>query len=229
MALVVHRSMSTKNTYDGDYHDNSTNLPPWETAQAAQVPYMDGTSPALSNAEREALPSLWATRTNGTNITHHMDNPSTRYARGRKQTSFDSSGHGNPWGVKTPLTAPPPPEPYHTPIYIPPAPKSEPHPPAFVMRAPPTPPDSVSTTTASTFDSPPSQHAVAALPGTMAARNTQTRTPTRSRALPSVTESRKKRSRIRRWRLAFKEMFTYHPVDDSQFERIEDRHWTEEY
>ena len=32
----------------------------------------------------------------------------------------------------------------------------------------------------------------------------------------------------RRWKLVFKDMFTRDPVDDSQFETIEDRHWTDE-
>lgn len=192
----------------------------------AQVPYMDSTSESLSSAEREALPSLWAARSNI--VTHPKVGMDTSHRNAAHTSPRASEECSHAWGVKTPLTAPPPPV-YETPIYIPPGPKSEPCPPSFV-KAPPTPPDSESwsCTTTSTFGSPQLKQSPGTLPGTMSSGHAQSHTPTRTSNGPSGRDARRRLSRMQRWKSAFKDMLTHRPVDDSNFEHIEARHWTDE-
>ena len=220
--IIMDRSTTANNDYDS--------IPPWEKGHIAQVPYLDASSPSLSNAEREALPSLWAASTNTTTTPPHprLDTNTKTTSRTVHRSVASSDNQSNSWGVKTPLTAPPPPVPYETPVYIPPGPKSEPHPPTFV-KAPPTPPDSESWSykTDSTTGSPKSNKEIEVLPGTMSARNTEPRAH-RTRTASSTRQSRKRATRMQRWRSAFKDLFTHHLVDETDFERIEDRHWTEE-
>ena len=224
--------------YDSSFYVDSTPLPPWEKDDINQVPYMDGASPSLSNAEREALPSLWATRTSTVSGTRPALHADTSHSSGSCYYSPGSpESYSSPWKVKTPLTAPPiPVSRYETPIYVPPGPKSAPNPPCFV-KAPPTPPDSLarSSTTTSSYSSPRPKQTTTAMPGTMSSRNARDRTPSRTRTGSSsrepYTRKHDKRGRMpfgRRWKLVFKDMFTRDPVDDSQFETIEDRHWTDE-
>ena len=213
-----------------DTYHNITTVPPWEKEDIAQVPYMDSSSPSLSDAEREALPALWAARTNTAAPARPRADTESKSATSTNYGSLPfSEERRNPWGLTTPLTAPPPPRPYETPVYIPPGTKSAPNPPSFA-KPPPTPPDSESWsyTTGSTSGSPQSKQGTTALPGTMSSRNTQAKA---HQPRPSVTrsETRKRQTRLQRWKSAFKEIFTHHSVDESQFERIQERHWTDDY
>jgi hypothetical protein len=174
------------------------------------------------------LPSLWAVQTNNKSANRPRIDTHTRYASNSSQRYGHSDECSNPWGVKTPLTAPPPPRPYDTPVYIPPGPKSTPYPPTFV-KPPPTPPDSDvgSCTTTSTTGSPKTKQEVSTLP-TIAAGVEPDRT-CRTKAPSSTQESRKRGNRLQRWKYALKEMFTHQPVDESEFEHISaQRHWTDE-
>lgn len=207
------------------YHDSKTYVAPWERENIAQVPYVDSSAPSLSSAERDGLPALWATRSN----TISSKRPRIEaHTKGTSNSSYSTSTFAEGTGqVTTPRTAPPSRMPYETPVFIPRAPLSEPHPPSFV-KAPPTPPDSEtwSDTTASTSASPQSRQTIDPVPRTLASRtmSAEKRTQTRDRSC----HSRKDPTKMKRLRLAFKELFTHHSVDESHYERIESRHWTDE-
>ena len=221
-------SRRTNSNDDYDPCSGMNTLPPWEKGNIAQVPYLDATSASLSNAEREALPSLWAVQTNNKVASRPRIETHTRYVSSSSQRNGYSDEYSNPWGVKTPLTAPPPPRPVNTPVHIPPAPKSTPCPPSWV-KPPPTPPDSDfgSCTTTSSTGSPHSKQGVNPLPTITA--NVESDRPSRKRAPTSTQESRKRGNRLQRWKLALKEMFTHQPVDESEFEHISAQgHWTDE-
>ena len=226
---LLNDNMGPSNTEPG-CHLRSTSLPPWEKENIAQVPYMDSTSPSLSSTEREALPELWAAHTN---ITSQPRPKVDRDARSTNNSTYRSVAYpherGNPWGVITPVTAPPPPRPYETPIYIPPGPKTAPNPPAFV-RAPPTPPDSESSSSKSESmaGSPETKTGMAVLPGTMSSRKATDRVQ-HGRPTAFYEDVRRQPTRLQRWKSAFKDVFTNRSVDESQFERITERHWTDEY
>ncbi|KAK5007947.1 hypothetical protein LTR28_004636 [Elasticomyces elasticus] len=117
----------------------SSTLPPWELPSLPQVPYLDRSSAPLSDAERRALPSLWATR-------------------------------------------------------------------------------------------------VKAMPGTMSSRTSRKRSDGRNRTR-SISKERRRRKAVpeletaplaSRMKTAFKDMFKKDPIDESRFERIESRHWTDD-
>lgn len=212
--------------------NESESLPPWEQRNVAQVPYMTPDSPPLSQAEQQALPSLWATRENG--------------IHGRSKSYSSQHGHEDAHyqhGVRTPLTAPPtktspPPMPYEA-VRIPPAPRSAPHLPAY-SRGPPSPPDSARLSLGSTSKSASPGHSprlgshgskptITAMPGTMSARE-KSRSPHRISASEDqrATEEQEHISISKRFRLVLRDMFKRTPVDESNFERIEGRHWADD-
>lgn len=62
------------------------------------------------------------------------------------------------------------------------------------------------------------------LPGTMSARNARSKASARQ---PSPRRKTKP-TKAGTWKVVFRTIFAKNPVDESQFERIEDRHWTDE-
>ena len=213
-------------------HDSDLSLPPWERANVVQVPYFDSASPSLSNAERDALPSLWAVQTSHPPKARPNFDSHTRYGSNSSQRRGPSEDCINSWGVKTPLTAPFPPRPYESPVYIPPAPKSTPNPPTFT-RPPPTPPDSDNTdlesfrTTSTSESSRPAKREVKPLP--QIPTYVQPIRSCHPQKASSARQSRKPGSRLQRWKSAFKEMFAREPEDESDLVHISAQgHWTDE-
>lgn len=162
-----------------------------------------------------------------------------------------------PIEVDVPRTAPPLGASSRTPVYLPPAPKSTQHPPTFVVTPGylPTPKTAqgvptfvktpapcsdkssqTSTVTTSASGSPESEKVVTSLPGTMSSRNAREREReppylrprARDRRVSSKKPLPRKPTLARRWRAIFRDIFSHHPVDESQLQRIEDRHWTDE-
>jgi hypothetical protein len=206
-------------------------VPPWERRDLKQVPFVESSSPVLSNSELRALPDLWAVRSTNVNQREHERHPSLTGHRGFRDEGYDVPRTALPLQASS--------TPYETPVYIPPAPKTAPPLPKYVQSvqaAPPTPPESISKSSdaSSAAVSPPAAHAVlTALPGTMSSRD---RKEARSRTRGSHhTRSESKHSKAEsvsfgsRFKAAFKDMFKRNPIDETQFERIEDRHWTDEY
>lgn len=203
-----HGSVSSVNSAPS--RDTLKQRPPWEVPALPQVPYMAASAQPLSTPERQALPSLWATRTSNASSLRPVHEPGPLAPTSPKESLWLPSGYNTP-------------------------------------RRPPTPPS----TRGSTFRSesapavpayersytPPSserKRPVVALPGTMSSRSVPSQSPARSRDASSTRkQSRRCRQRedtvplSRRLRTAMKDLFRKDPVDENQFERIEDRHWTE--
>lgn len=183
-------------------------LPPWEVPALPQVPYMVSSAQPLSAPEKEALPSLWATRTS---------NAST--LRPQRDLVLPNSPKGSPWissGYNTPRRPPTPPSSGSSAFRS----ESAPAVPAYER----------------SYSPPSSEHKrpVMALPGTMSSRSVPAQSPARSREVSSSRKQSKRGKRRedvvplgRRLRTAMKDLFRKDPVDESQFERIDDRHWTE--
>ncbi|KAF2164573.1 hypothetical protein M409DRAFT_56407 [Zasmidium cellare ATCC 36951] len=225
------RSMtsSPNSRRQGSQPSAPSSLPPWEQRSVAQVPYMAPDSPPLTQTEQQAPPSLWATRQNGLHgrsksYTGHPDQDDRHYQH----------------GVKTPLTAPPtktspPPIPYEV-DRIASGPRSAPHLPAFA-KGPPSPPDSTRQSLSSTSKSASPGHSphlgskptITAMPGTMSARErsrSRHRTPTSQD--PGTQEQHEHVPIGKRFRSVLRDIFRRDPVDETKFERIEDRHWADE-
>ncbi|KAK3626202.1 hypothetical protein LTR56_019990 [Elasticomyces elasticus] len=206
--------------------------PPWEQRSIAQVPYVAASSPALSDAERNALPDLWATRLH---MPSRQDSLPTS-ARSLPTThsvalSTKKDSWVRPWKEVTSQPATPAPvtthapAPYETQLYstnnkvrqLSPSPPTK----NIATEVPPTPPDSL-------LESPSSDAGVTALPGTMSSR---TAVPKRRKAVAPKQDHQRTRSvtLARRCKKALKGAFSRAPVDESQYVHLKDRHWTEDY
>ncbi|TKA24294.1 hypothetical protein B0A50_06763 [Salinomyces thailandicus] len=209
---------------------------------------MDLCSPSLPETKSQVFQDQWAS----TQIRTPLPNPPKPDIHRNLSTSDDDSMaafSAYPWtrdSNRRPSTNPhPSPSPYETPLYTPPPPKSSP--PTQDSTAPPTPPESLSNSSSSSSSSscppvptttrqqPQSSGATnTALPGTMSSRsreNSRLRTKSSPRSRSSASKHGQSDSDNfgKRFKSAVKEMFKRNPIDESQFERIEDRHWTEEY
>ncbi|KAK3074979.1 hypothetical protein LTR53_002149 [Teratosphaeriaceae sp. CCFEE 6253] len=203
--------------------------PPWEKHSIPQVPY--------------ALPDLWATRT------HIVSSPRPSVSTaGSGATPQRSSSPGSVesqkhmWKRSTDARLPPSaiqfcaPAPYGTQLYATTASKSTTSAARAVTSSAgttPTPPDSSKGSSESSVGgSPRSRQTVTALPGTMSSRS---RGPSRSRAKGQMrphNAAKKDRAPMgfgKRCKSTFKGMFKRDAIDESQYEHLSDRHWTEEY
>lgn len=215
-------------------------LPPWEVRSVAQVPFMEpGSPPLMQRDDQGFFTSRMALQSHSRpRLATTVSAPpySSEYS---SPISEDSST--NPWrttaAAQSDARLPPSYETqtYETASYIPPAPKTAPPTSAPIAKAPPTPPESISrSSTKSPSASPPIRQAPKALPGTMSSRGGRDRDATRAR---TKSASRGHRSHSKddsktlglRFKSAFKDIFRKDPVDESQFERITDKHWTEDY
>lgn len=202
---------------------------PWQTDTFSRVPRRTESEPRVPGVDR---------------IRSHRSN-SVKAPRPAKRTTTQRSDPSQYRGTPPPeasirmlraqgsLSAEPSPRPYETPTFLPEALRSAPSPPPCYTKALPlTPPDSFSEeklSRASSTDQSisPSKQVVNVLPGTMSARNGRSRGSSRQRA-ERRGGKKKPATKVHRWKVAFREIFTKHPVDETQFERIEDRHWTDE-
>jgi hypothetical protein len=223
-----HRSSSSSTTLPG--RSISARSPaPWEVAQIPKVPYMLPDAQPLSTLEKQALTSLWAVRSSdGCGYSTHTQsqiNSPTRSASFPPPVSPNT--HSSPWTDEryTRYNMPP----------TPPSPTRSVSAPA-TKQAPPTLP-----AYERTYTPPPSAEKlpVIAMSGTMSSRPiraTRSQSPGGSR-LRSMSNkaNRRKQEHQRpkttpfgsRLRSAMRDMFKRDPVDETSFERIEDRHWTE--
>jgi hypothetical protein len=230
-------------------------LPPWEVRSVSQVPFIEPASPPLARRDDQGFFAIGSVpRAN-----HRPKLSATISAPCGSEYSSPVAEQSSsyPWKEAPPVThnqVPTQPS-YETPVtrapmYYRPAyddsntPKpvfrkaaSQP-PPTFVPQAPPTPPDSVSRCSVrSTSASPPLRPASKALPGTMSSRATRNRSASHHQTKSVPREDRTDHQQTKqdqaglgkRFKSAFRDIFKKDPVDDSQFERISDRHWTDEY
>lgn len=226
--------MSASSSTDGsDRHRQlSQQTPPWERQDIPRVPYMGPKSPGLNRADS----SPWNTNSSSERRPNAKHSPGSYRQRSLDDGAPTSSNARNDsWETNAPpLTAPPRPidAPYHTPLWAPSDPSTAPikHHHVVTARAPPTPPESLGTSSAAA--SPPFAPAASGLPGTMSSRE---RTPSRSRARSSKRKDERKHEKSEptssfgsRFKSAFKDMFKRDPVNEGDFEHLQNRHWTEE-
>lgn len=227
-------------------------LPPWEVRSVSQVPFMEPGSP--SPAHRDEQGFFTPPPNSHANVTKHRPKLSASMSApcGSEYCSpVSEHSSSNPWKTTVPLPTTTYPTgaahdsaPYERPAYEDPAHfkpafrKTASQPTAhFVPQAPPTPPDSMSRSSLrSASASPPIRPASKALPGTMSSRASRNRSSSHNRA-KNGRENRAARQQTKqeqggighRFKSAFRDIFKKDPVDESQFERISDRHWTDEY
>lgn len=222
-------------------------LPPWEKRTVGQVPFMEPRSPPLVERDNQGF-FIVRPRSNTTNHRPKLSTSTSAPCNSEYVSPVSEHSTSNPWrSVGPPPSAPPAPLPtYETQTF-----EREAHeqmsqnaftkshasqpPPKHLPQAPPTPPDSVSRTSfRSASASPPVRPKSKAMPGTMSSRN---RSASISRGKSSGRERRSAQSEDKenqsglgkRFKSAFRDIFKKDPVDESQFERIADRHWTDEF
>lgn len=205
-------SSSSKTSTPG--YIGAKRLPPWEISDIPRVPHMTRSAPTLSKAEMQALPSLWATTTTPgrphnpdaeesfPDSTFPSPSPPSRTDTGsfseRKPSLADSARTTSPHPIE---------QKHMVPAYE------------------------------QSYEPVPSSHRppVVALPGTMSSRTTFGQMDmTKPRAYNK--QKHKKGSKGpkqsaplgHRFTSAVKELFRKDPVNDKQFERIGERHWSED-
>ncbi|KAK5123735.1 hypothetical protein LTR85_002371 [Meristemomyces frigidus] len=203
-------------------------LPPWELNTAAIVPWVDASSEPLSAGERESLPELWAVQQ--TAPTRMLPRVNTDTQSVPLSFSPTCARPNSAWTTGQPT-------PYETPVFIPAALNTSASAPVYHTatsyhpKAPLTPPGS------SCGESPKTSNEsanITAIPGTMSSRG-GTPQSSRSRARSATRQqhagaenSGHTRNFSRRVKAAFKDIFKRDPVEEDEFERIGDRHWTDE-
>lgn len=224
-------------------------LPPWEVRSVSQVPFMEPGSPPPIQRDDQGF----FTPPSKSHANHRPKLSASMSAPCASEYSSPVSEHSssNPWKSAAPLlpraypngmtqeTASYDRPAYEDPAHFRPACRkttSQPTP-NFVPQAPLTPPDSVSQSSLRSASASPPIHSVSkALPGTMSSRSSRNRSASHSRS-KSGRDCRSGRQHTKqdqnglgqRFKSAFRDMFKKDPVDESQLERISDRHWTEEY
>lgn len=231
-------------------HHHHPVLPPWEHRSVSQVPFMGPGSPSLVQRDEEGFfavrQSSYANhrpKLSGSMSAPHVDEYSSPVSE------YSTS---NPWKSAAPLppsTLPHPPPydaptfgraAYDEPTHLKPSFRkaaSQPTP-SHVFQAPPTPPDSESRSSLrSASASPPIRPASKAFPGTMSSRASRKRSASQSQTKSRAQDNRSNHPQSKdnqnglgkRFKSAFRDIFKKDPIDESQFERISDRHWADEY
>jgi hypothetical protein len=222
-------------------------LPPWEVRSVSQVPFMEPGSPGLVQRDEQGFFRQSSYANHRPKLSASMSAPHV------DEYSCPASEHSasNPRKSAAPLppTTFPQSPPYDAPAYgraaydertysKPPFRKAASQPAqSYVHQAPPTPPESESRSLRSASASPPINPATKALPGTMSSRASRNRSASQSQVKPRTKEHRSSHPEPKedqagigkRFKSAFRDIFKKDPIDESQFERISDRHWTDEY
>lgn len=237
------------------YQDQHPVLPPWETRSVTQVPFIDSSSPT---APRGQDPGSFAARPLS-QVNHRPELSVSASAPCAAEYSSPVSLHSSsiPWKstasipsgrptVVTPYEASEHQRPsydrpaYEDPDHFKPAFRktaSQPTP-SYAPQVPPTPPDSVTRSSLrSASASPPTRPASKALPGTMSSRASRNQSASHSKTKAGARDHQSDHHQTsndqtgirKRFKSAFRDIFKKDSIDDSQFERISDRHWTDEY
>lgn len=251
----MEREDSVTSDSNSKCRDHHPVLPPWEARSVTQVPFMESSSPTpprahdtgssvtrpTSQANHRPKLSVSASAPCGTDysspVSLHSSSmpwkpatvipcsrptavPSYESSECQEQSynrpTYEDPDHFKPYIRKT---------------------ASQPTP-SYPPQVPPTPPDSVTRSSLrSASASPPSRPVSKALPGTMSSRASRNRSGSDNRTKAGAREHQfdyqqphSDQTGIgKRLKSAFRDIFKKDPIDDSQFERISDRHWTDEY
>lgn len=203
-------------------------ITPWANDTFSRRTHRGESEPAVPAVQRSRPSrgdSVKASRPTKRSVTQRSNGSSYRATPPPEDTGRQSRAHGS-------FSAQTTPRPYETPFLPPSVAQAAPSPPPCYNRAlPATPPESFSEKSSQLTEkstekttSPSSKQVINFLPGTMSARNVRSRASSKQRP----ERPKKKPAKVKRWKVVFREMFTKTPVDETQFERIEDRHWTDE-
>lgn len=209
------RDISTSSAASTPGYIGAKRLPPWEVSDIPRVPHISSSAPPLSKAEMEALSSLWATKTSPEHSSNRevderfpepafsAPSPPSRNDTGswseRKPSLTDSARGFSPQPSQHRHLSP---ANDHVDAYVPPNGRSQ----------------------------------VVALPGTMSSRSSLGQPHMHNSKKSSNKRQHKKGSKGskesapigHRFTSAVKDLFRREAVDDRQFERIGERHWSED-
>lgn len=253
----MEREHSVSTEPHSTHRDHHPVLPPWEARSVAQVPFMEPSPPTLPQGHDQGF--FAARPTSQANHRPKLSASVSAPCEADYSSPVSQHSSSMPWKSAAPVTpgAIPVEAPYETPVYHRPthdrAAYEDPthFKPAFRKAASqptptyvpqpqilPTPPDSISKSSLrSASASPPARPASKALPGTMSSRAGRNRSAPHNRMKTEGRDFRSDRHQAKhdqtglgkRFKSAFRDMFKKDTVDDSQFEHISDRHWTDEY
>ncbi|EME45287.1 hypothetical protein DOTSEDRAFT_71105 [Dothistroma septosporum NZE10] len=191
------------------------------------TPHTDAAT-SSSAAERQALPTSWAVRTNSVAGSGRKDSTSDRTSANLVTSPTESVASSWRTGMPTP---------YETPGYMPSTSNGLVRPIQAPIKIPDssrhgiTPPGTTLGRSSEVDDYSP----VEALPGTMSARrvqqpsNTRRRTPKDAPNACDLDETEQPTSKLgSRMKATLRGWFKKSSTDDSNFERIGDRHWSDE-
>jgi hypothetical protein len=230
-------------------------LPPWGVRSIAQIPFLQPGSP--SPARRNEQSFFTARSTSHVTRRPRLNTMDSAESGSEYSYPVDEQTVPYPWIeiAPTPSNQHSVDIPYETTIYHrstcdrPANENSKIFSPAFrkaasqppfgcSLQAPPTPPDSVSRASIrSATASSPLHPASKAMPGTMSSRTSRNRPASHNKVKPGSREHRTDRTQVKhsqvrlgkRLKRAIRDIFKKDPVEDSRFERISERHWTDDY
>jgi hypothetical protein len=217
-----------------------SSIPPWEARAVSQVPYLGRSpTPPATTSELQQYQSSRTLRTSASHTKPPLVSTNSAPPRSEYSSPVSQSAKTVHWTKRRHTSAFPPPQlvpaPYETPLDLPAEAENMRHR-SFMTPAnsPPSPPDSpysCNKSDTSVYRDVPAQ----ALPGTMSSRASgvvRGHSQTQSKPLDqtATTGSQPEHRPIgKRLTNAFRGMFKKEPVDESGFEQISDRHWTDEF
>jgi hypothetical protein len=218
----------------------TSGLPPWEARVVSQVPYLSRcptppttTSEALEHQMPRTLRSNSDTRSNS-----HLHTMDDLTVRSEYNSSISQSARGSHWTRRRHTSAYTPSQtglaPYETPLDLPAGAGNLRHWSFMGTPNPPlSPPDSPCSCNKSETSAPRDVRSQA-MPGTMSSQTSTVRGSSRPRSpeahdrTPMTRSQSEQRPMSKRLTSAFRDIFKKEPLDESGFERISDRHWSEE-
>lgn len=232
------RSQSSRST--NDFTDEETSphsIPPWETRTVPQVPYVKqySTPPTMrkespTHARQRSDRSDSLSKAKPKLVTANSAPSKSEYTSPVTHDAVPMPWEGRRYTIPVPPSKQP--APYETPIDVPyemKVPKRL----DLTSHPPPSPPEISPYSSTKSASPPPREPPVQSLPGTMSSRMSRPEHTLRSRSKAKSYEDHlcgrsEHRPLSKRFASAFREMFKRDPVDESELERISDRHWTDE-
>ena len=211
-------------------------VPPWENRVMSQVPYLARSltpptshdDPTTHPCQHTGVPGYQPQvkpKLLTTNSAPQESEYSSPTSQDAVQKRWTRRRHTNAFQTL-------PPAPYETSLEVPDR-RSLARPISYIAHPPPSPPKSPSSSSTKS-DAPPPQEPANALPGTMSSRVSRMQAGVGSRSKtqdhpPSSQGENEHRPISKRFTSVFRDIFKKEPIDESGFERISDRHWTDEY
>lgn len=205
---------------------NSASRPSAEQ-RSPRMQYISKPSPALSSIEQGVFPDHWGVRPE---YPSHYQIESPIRDRGPDAWALPASPRESkgPARAALPFNTKADDVPYERYIDVPHTQGPAPSPPWFSHAASPSLDETPRSSTITSIESRPAplESPVTPFPGTMTSRDERKSAPRKHTS--SKKHSQRKLSLAHRCKAMVKDIFTHRPVDESELDRIESRHWTEE-